>query len=85
VGSRLCLQVRLDDHDHIQRVGKLLVQQLGLIHTGFDPVFHTRLTQEALGNGVDIELVTLLAAGTSPLVGTIIRNIQGRVRAQLHN
>jgi hypothetical protein len=84
---RPCLRCHIgfDDDDDIERLGKLLVQDLGLIETCFDPVFHTSLAEELLGNGVDIQFVAIFPARTSPLVRTVIRKLQGRVRAQLRN
>jgi len=78
-------QVGLDEEDDIQRLGKLLVQQLGLVHVGLNMPFHRGLFEVFLWHVGVIHFTAILATWPSSDIGTGVGEVQGGITAQLGN
>ena len=81
----LCTQVGLDEEDDIQRLCKLLMQQLGLVHVGLDMPFHGGLLEVLLWHVGIIHFSAILATWPSPAIGAGVGEVQGGITAQLGN
>jgi hypothetical protein len=75
MGSGLGAQVGLRDDDDIQRLGKLFVEQLHLVHLGLDVSFHGGRFAVLLWEVVVIDLVAIFATRTAPGIGTDVRKV----------
>src|SRR5215475_8893616 len=74
MGTGLGAPVGLGEDDHIQGVRALFVKQWPLVEAGLDMPLHARLFEVVHREVVVSHLGAILAPGTSPSIGTSIRN-----------
>ena len=80
--SRLCLSVRFDDEDDMQRVHELLVEQLYLVQSSLDVLLHSGLFEVLHREVVVIHLVAIRAMWTTTSIQASVGQVQRRVGAQ---
>ena len=85
MGAGLGAQVCFRDDDDMQRLGKLFVEQLPLIHAGLDVPLHSGLCAVLLWEVVVIDLGAIFAMRTVPGIGTDVGEVQCRIAPQLGN
>ncbi len=68
-------QIGLDEHHHVQRLGKRRVARLQLIDARFDPVVDGRLAQQARRHGTWIDLVTVDAVRPTPGIRAVVGQV----------
>ena len=81
MGAFVGLEGCFHDDDDIERLRKLLVQHLDLVHVGLDMVFDTTLFQVATWNVGSIQFAPVLATPTCTGIGPLVREIEGGVMA----
>ena len=79
------LQIGFDHDDDIQRLTKLLVQQFCLVDAGLDVLLHGSFLQVLIKNTAIIQFVAVFTVWPMTAISTFVREIQGRVVAQLGN
>jgi hypothetical protein len=77
------LQVSLDEHDPMQRVRELLVEQVGLVQAGLDRAFNRGGLELLLREAAVIPLAALLALWATPGIRACVGHRESRSGAPL--
>lgn len=83
MGTGTGLQVGLDDDDHIEGLGKLLVQQGGLVDTLLEAIFDTKALEMLLWQSLVVELVAILVTRATASIWAFLGQVQGGITTQL--